>query len=325
MAQVARLAFLGSPDAAVPSLRALVGAGHEVRLVVSQPDKRRGRGAGLVASPVKRAALEAGIAVTDRLDDVLDSGVELGVVVAFGRIVPARVLERIPMLNAHFSLLPRWRGAAPVERAILAGDRSTGVSIMRLEAGLDTGPVLAVRRVPIYNAQREHASALTERLSSLAADMLVEALGAGVASLEPGKTQVGEVTYAQKVEPDELRLDFTRTVRELERIVRLDRAWTVFRGERLRVLDAVGRADRGPGRRGQRAPTPAKVSTAPPKGTLNGRAVQAADGVLELLIVQPAGRRPQSVEDWLRGARPQPGEVLGESSGDLSKDRGRSE
>lgn len=304
--------FLGSPDAAVPALRSLFDAGHEIRLVVSQPDKRRGRGAGLVPSPVKRTALEFGLTVTDRLDDVLDSGAELGVVVAFGRIIPVRVLGRIPMLNAHFSLLPRWRGAAPVERAILAGDRSTGVSIMRLDAGLDTGPVLAVRREPIHNAQREHVSALTQRLSSAAAEMLVAELAAGVASLGPGRTQVGEVTYAAKIDPDELRLDFTKRVRELERVVRLDRAWTVFRGERLRVLDAVARGKRGSERTTPKVLTPAGARTPEsPPGTLSGTEVQAADGVLELLIVQPAGRRAQSADEWVRGARAAPGEVLG--------------
>ncbi|MGA2036668.1 MAG: methionyl-tRNA formyltransferase, partial [Acidimicrobiales bacterium] len=241
---MARLAFLGSPEAAVPSLRALIDAGHDIVVVVSQPDKRRGRGAGPAPSPVKQAALDAGLTVTDRIDDVLGSDAELGIVVAYGRIVPSRVLERTPMLNAHFSLLPRWRGAAPVERAILAGDHVTGVSIMRLEAGLDTGPVLVVRREPIHNAQREHASALTNRLAATAAELLVEVLSGGVAMLGPGKTQVGEATYAAKIEPEDLRLDFSRIVAELERIVRLDRAWTTFRGERLLVLDAVGRDGR---------------------------------------------------------------------------------
>lgn len=312
---VARLAFLGSPDAAVPSLTALSEAGHDICLVVSQPDKRRGRGADLVPSPVKRHAMEAGLAVTDRLDDVIDSGAELGVVVAFGRIIPKWVLDRVPMLNSHFSLLPRWRGAAPVERAILAGDRTTGVSIMRLEAGLDTGPVLSMRRVPIHNAQREHASAVTGRLSTLAAEMLVETLAGGVASIGPGKIQVGDVTYAAKIEPDELRLDFARTVGELERVVRLDRAWTVFRGERLRVVDAVGRRRRGSGSAVAGTLHGAALEACPAPGTLSGTGVQAADGVLELLIVQPAGRRVQSAEEWARGARPDPGEVLGEASG----------
>src|SRR5205807_7717429 len=138
-----RLAFLGTPEAAVPPLRALVNAGHDVVLVVTQPDKRRGRGSATMPSPVKAAALELGLPVTERVDDVLDANVELGVVVAFGRLIKPQVLDKVPMINMHFSLLPRWRGAAPVERAILAGDRETGVAIMQLEEGLDTGPVYA--------------------------------------------------------------------------------------------------------------------------------------------------------------------------------------
>jgi methionyl-tRNA formyltransferase len=309
---MARLAFLGSPEAAVPSLRALVDAGHDVAVVVSQPDKRRGRGAGLAPSPVKQAALDMGLRVTDRIDDVGGSGAELGVVVAYGRIVPAALLERVPMLNAHFSLLPRWRGAAPVERAILAGDQETGVSIMRLEATLDTGPVLAVRREPIHDAQREHASALMNRLAAVAGELLVEVLRGGIAMLGPGRAQEGEAIYAAKLDPEELRLDFSRPVAELERIVRLDRAWTTFRGERLRVLDAVGHEEPAGVRSGERGGSsgPREPELAP--RTLRGTNVQAADGTLELLVVQPAGRRPQAAGEWLRGARAVAGERLGE-------------
>ena len=122
-------------------LQALVAAGHEVVLVVSQPDKRRGRGGALLPSPVKAAAVELGLPVTERVDDLLDAGAELGVVVAYGRLIHPHVLAVLPMINLHFSLLPRWRGAAPVERAILAGDPVTGVCVMALEEGLDTGPV----------------------------------------------------------------------------------------------------------------------------------------------------------------------------------------
>ena len=125
----------------MPPLRALVGDGHDVRLVVTQPDRKRGRGGALVPSPVKQAAAELGLPVSHRVDDALDAGADLGVVVAFGRLIKPHVLERLPMINVHFSLLPRWRGAAPVERAILAGDTETGVCIMALEESLDTGPV----------------------------------------------------------------------------------------------------------------------------------------------------------------------------------------
>ena len=146
---MARLAYLGTPDLAVPPLRALVAAGHDVALCVTRPDRRRGRGGDTTPSPVKAAAGELGIAVSHDMDDLIPARVELAVVVAFGRIIPARLLEQLLMVNLHFSLLPRWRGAAPVERAILAGDRETGVCLMKVEAGLDTGPVYATRIVEI--------------------------------------------------------------------------------------------------------------------------------------------------------------------------------
>src|SRR5664280_283244 len=123
---MARLVFLGTPDAAVPPLRALAAAGHDIALVVTRPDKKRGRGGALLPSPVKAAATELGLAVTDSLDEVAGAGAELGVVVAYGRIIPVAILDQLPMVNLHFSLLPRWRGAAPVERAILEGDAETG-------------------------------------------------------------------------------------------------------------------------------------------------------------------------------------------------------
>ncbi len=143
-----RLVFLGTPEAAVTPLQALVEAGFEVALVVSRADRRRGRGGGLVPSPVKQAALDLGLPVTERVEDVLAEGIDadLGVVVAFGRLIRPHVLDRLPMVNVHFSLLPRWRGAAPVERAILAGDTETGVCVMQLEEGLDTGPIHALER-----------------------------------------------------------------------------------------------------------------------------------------------------------------------------------
>ena len=144
-----RLVFLGTPAMAVPPLRALVAAGYDVALVVTRPDKRRGRGSEPAPSPVKAAAVELGLPVTHRVDDALDAGADLGVVVAYGALIKAHVLAELPMVNLHFSLLPRWRGAAPVERALLAGDAETGVCVMQLEEGLDTGPVFACERRPI--------------------------------------------------------------------------------------------------------------------------------------------------------------------------------
>ena len=282
-----KLAYLGTPEAAVPPLRALVDAGHEIPIVVSQADKKRGRGGALVPSPVKAAALELGIPVTSRVADVVDAGVDLGVVVAFGRLIKPDVLARVPMLNVHFSLLPRWRGAAPVERAILAGDTETGVGIMQLEEGLDTGPVYAEERLPI--GTDETAEELRARLVDVGTRLLVDTLSRPLPEPEP---QVGEPTYAAKLSPDELRIDWSRPAEEIHRLVRLGRAWTTFRGDRLRVLRAM--------------PT---VSNLEP-GVLDGCLVGTGRGALELVEVQPAGKGPQPASAWRNGARLQPGERL---------------
>lgn len=298
---MARLVLLGTPPAAGVSLTALVRAGHDVALVVSRSDARRGRGTKATPSPTKRTALDLGLDVTDRLDDVLEIGAELGIVVAYGRLVPARILQSLPMVNVHFSLLPRWRGAAPVERAILAGEAETGVCLMRLEETLDTGPVLASTRVRI--GEREHLAPLTNRLATLGAQLLVEALAHGVDALPAGTPQQGEPTYAEKVRAEELHLVWDRPASELQRVVRLDRAWTTWRGERLRVLDAMAHA-------GPAMPDQDDDGAGLP-GSLEGPRVRTGDGVLELLEVQPAGKRPMAGWAWWRGTRAQPGETLG--------------
>ncbi|MDP2292021.1 MAG: methionyl-tRNA formyltransferase, partial [Actinomycetota bacterium] len=169
-----KLAYLGTPAMSVPPLRALVAAGHEVALVVTRVDKRRGRGSELSPSPVKAAAIELGLPVSHSVDDVLAAGVELGVVVAFGQLIKPHVLAEVPMVNLHFSLLPRWRGAAPVERALLAGDAETGVCLMQLEEGLDTGPVYSTVRVPI--AATTTADELRRTLVDVGTAQLVAAL-----------------------------------------------------------------------------------------------------------------------------------------------------
>src|SRR6202521_2267004 len=174
---MARLVFLGTPEAAVEPLRTLVRAGHDVGLVVSRPDKRRGRGSALVPSPLKVAAAQLGLEVADSLDAVVGAGAELGVVVAYGRIIPASVLERLPMVNLHFSLLPRWRGAAPVERAILEGDAETGVCLMAVEKGLDTGPIYAVGDTTID--ETESADELRARLVEIGCRLLIDNLSNG--------------------------------------------------------------------------------------------------------------------------------------------------
>jgi methionyl-tRNA formyltransferase len=281
-----RLAFLGSPAPAVPFLRALVEAGHDVAIVASQPDKRRGRGGRLMPSPVKAAAVELGIPVTDKVDDVIDAGVELGVVVAFGRLIKPHVLERVPMINVHFSLLPRWRGAAPVERAILAGDEETGVEIMQLEEGLDTGPVYASERVAI--GPDDTAEQLRNRLVDVGVRRLLDVLEAGLGTPVP---QEGAPTYAGKLEHDDYRLDWSKSADGLHRIVRLGRAWTTFRGRNFRVHRA------------------APVAGGPSPGELDGLVVGTGDGRgLALAEVQPEGKARQGAAEWRNGARVEPGE-----------------
>src|SRR6056297_1619209 len=172
-----KLVYLGTPEMAVPPLRALVGAGHEIVRVVTRVDKKRGRGGAVSPSPIKAAAIELGLPVSHDPDDVLDAvalGAELGVVVAYGRIIEPHLLEVLPMVNLHFSLLPRWRGAAPVERAILAGDARTGVGVMRVEEGLDTGGIHAERVVPI--GPEATAVELRAELVEVGTELLVETL-----------------------------------------------------------------------------------------------------------------------------------------------------
>jgi methionyl-tRNA formyltransferase len=293
--QMARLAFLGTPEMAVPPLRALAAAGHDIALCVTRPDRRRGRGSQTTPSPVKEAATELGIAVSHDMDDVAGAGVELAVVVAFGRIIPARLLAEVPMVNLHFSLLPRWRGAAPVERAILAGDRETGVCLMKVEEGLDTGPVYATRRVPMD--EDITLDALRTELVDVASALVVDALVDGVSGLPDPVPQVGDVTLADKITREDLHLDWSNAAIQLARVVRLQRAWTTFRGKRLNVLEAAV-MDEGDGTGG--AP-----------GELHGDQVSSGRGSLRLLRVQPESRSPLSADAWLRGVRPAAGERLG--------------
>jgi methionyl-tRNA formyltransferase len=283
-----RLVYLGTPEAAVAPLRALVAAEFEVCLVVTRADTRRGRGGASSPSPVKAAARELGLTVSHSVDDVLACGAELGVVVAFGQLVRRHVLEVLPMVNLHFSLLPRWRGAAPVERALLAGDEVTGVCLMQLDEGLDTGPVFACTEVPI--GPTTTAASLRSALVASGTELLVSQLRAGLG--EP-RAQEGEPTYAAKIDPAELRIDWGRPSVELHRLVRLGGAWTTFRGKRLKVLEAE------------------PVGGAVGVGELHDALVGTGDGALRLVTVQPEGRAPMPFSAWRNGARPLPGEVLG--------------
>jgi methionyl-tRNA formyltransferase len=240
---------------------------------------------------VKAAATSLGIPVTDRVDDVLDADAELGVVVAFGKLIKPHVLDEVPMVNLHFSLLPRWRGAAPVERAILAGDAETGVCLMALDAGLDTGPVFDCVRTPI--GSDESLDELRHRLVGLGTDLLIERLAKPLGTPTP---QSGEPTYAAKLDAAELELDLTRPATVVHRTVRLGRAWTTFRGARLQVLDAR------------------PVAEGPTMGTIDGLVLGCGAGTgLELVTVKPEGKAAQPAVAWRNGARPAAGERVGRS------------
>jgi methionyl-tRNA formyltransferase len=291
---VARLGYLGTPEFAVAPLEGLLAAGHEVGLVVSRPDRRRGRGATQSPSPVKAAALAHGLEVTDEIGALAEAGLDGCVVVAYGRIIPSELLDSLVMLNLHFSLLPRWRGAAPLERAILAGDLETGVCVMGVAPELDTGPIYAEERVEVGD---KTLSVLRSELVERGTELLVELLAEGFEGLPRPVDQVGQVTYAQKLDPSELELDLSRPASEVLRTVRLERAYTWLGGKRLRIL-AARLAEAEPG----------------PPGTLWGITVATGEGALALETVQPENKRPMGALEWRRGLH-EPGEVhLGRES-----------
>jgi len=297
-----RLAFLGTPEFSVAVLAALVAAGHEIVCAYSQPPAPRGRGQALKPSPVHAFAESRGIAVRTpasmrdpaEIEAFAALGVDAAVVVAFGQILPAAVVEapRLGSFNLHASLLPRWRGAAPIQRAVMAGDEVTGVEVMRVTEGLDEGPVLATATVRI--GPLDTAGAIHDRLAAAAADLIVRTLPqieAGRA-VETPQAQEG-VTYAKKIRAKEARLDWTRPARELDRKIRglspFPGAWFLLptdKGE-VRVkalLSAYEEADGAPG------------------AVLDDRLLVACgEGAVRLLKVQREGKAAQDAEVFLRG------------------------
>ncbi|MEX1287342.1 MAG: methionyl-tRNA formyltransferase [Acidimicrobiia bacterium] len=289
-------AFFGTPEAAIPSLAALAGA-TDLRLVVTRPPRRQGRGRALRPSPVGAWAEEAGLPIATPANrselvalDLTD--IDVAVVVAYGALIPPTLLEatRRGFLNVHFSLLPRWRGAAPVERAILAGDTEVGVTIMVMDEGLDTGPILATASL---DAGRRPAGELTAELAEVGAGLLVDVLAGWVRGELEARPQPAGGTSAPKLTPDEGHLDPDRPAEELDRRVRActprPGAWVLTDHGRLGVL----RAEAVPGDR--------------PPGTLElvdgAVAMGTGDGALRLLEVRPEGRRSMPAEDWARGRR----------------------
>jgi methionyl-tRNA formyltransferase len=282
-AQQRSIVFLGTPVAAATVLERLLNEGFPIVHVVTQPDAKRGRGSATSPSPVKEVALARGLSVSHDLEWMTDNASEnlLGVVVAFGRLIPVSVLKLVPMINIHFSLLPRWRGAAPVERAIMAGDEKTGVCIMDIEATLDTGAVYAMQEVVI--SPTSTTVSLTAELADAGAELLVRTLRTGLGTPVP---QSGDVTHAAKISRDELKIDWSRTAEEIRRQVRAVRAFTEIDGQRLRVLEV----DLGP------SDSALAIGIVDSQGC-----VGTGDGTVSLHRVQPEGKSAMDADSWLRG------------------------
>ena len=266
--------------------------------VVTNPDKRRGRGGKTEASPAKKAALDHGLRVIESpadavtfLDQHGTDGVT-GIVVAYGRIIREPLLSMIPLVNLHFSLLPRWRGAAPVERAILAGDATTGSSIMQIEEGLDTGAVYDVEAVDIDDD--ETVEVLRSRLGVIGAAQIVRMLREGFPVPTP---QSGDPLHADKITPEELLVDWNKPAIEIVRSVRVGGAHSFFRGSRLKIHGAL--PIEGDGVPGAFIAVGADV------------VVAAGSGAVRLVTVQPEGKRPMPARDWANGVRPSVGETFG--------------
>jgi methionyl-tRNA formyltransferase len=297
-----RTAYLGTSEFAAIVLRRLVESPHRPSLVVTPPDSRKGRGRRLTAPPAAEAARELGLELHQTSDVNSAESVEAIraaepgaiAVCAFGQLIREPLLSEFLMLNVHPSLVPRWRGAAPIERALMAGDRETGVTIMRVTAGLDSGPVAVAEPTPI--ADQDDYASLSAKLTELGGELLVRALDA----LEAGELEFTEqddsaASYAEKVTPEERHLEPALAAPELERIVR---ALTPHIGAYLEL--------EGGGRLGVRAAR--VVPGGPAQGEIEAAAGElllgSADGALRLEVVQPPGKKPMSAADFLRGHAP---------------------
>ncbi|MFP3945232.1 MAG: methionyl-tRNA formyltransferase [Alphaproteobacteria bacterium] len=307
-----RLAFMGTPDFAVPTLAELLAAGHEIAAVYTRPPRPAGRGHKPKPSPVHAFAEAHGLPVrtpaslkgAEEQEAFTALDPDVAVVAAYGLILPKPVLDtpRHGCLNLHASLLPRWRGAAPIQRAIMAGDEETGVMVMQMEEGLDTGPVLLAERVPI--APDETAGSLHDTLARIGATLMVRALAALERdALTPTPQPEEGVTYARKVTKEESRIDWSRPAAELDPVIR---GLTPHPGAFFELTDTNGRTVRLKVLRAR----PVEGGGAP--GTiLQGLTVACGEGALKIEEVQPAGKRPMSAEEFLRGFRPAEGARAG--------------
>lgn len=290
-----RIIFMGTPDFSVPVLDALVAAGHEVVAVYCQPPRPAGRGKKDRPSPVQKRAEALGLEVRHPVslkgaaEQAAFAALEadVAVVVAYGLILPQAILDapKAGCLNIHASLLPRWRGAAPIHRAIMAGDTETGVCIMQMEAGLDTGPVLLSERTPI--GPEETTGQLHDRLSQMGARLIVQALD-DLSALSPDPQPEDGVTYAAKIDKAEARVDWSKSAAEVSRLIRglspFPGAWCDVAGERIKLLGA--RAVDGAGEPGQ---------------VLGGFAIACGDGAVEVTQAQRPGKKAMSADEILKG------------------------
>ncbi len=302
-----RIVFAGTPQVAVPSLRAIAAAGHEIAAVVTRPDAPSGRGRKLTPSPVAQAAEELGIAVLKPVKANADFAAQLAElapdvcpVVAYGALLPQSVLD-VPQhgwVNLHFSLLPRWRGAAPVQRAIMAGEQSTGVTTFRLVRELDAGPIWRHLEMPIGPGQT--AGELLDQLSVVGAQVLVDTLDDIAEGVQPNAQPAGEFGYADKLDVNELQIDWRRDAAAISHLVLGASpdpgAWTLLNGERFKILRAV--------------PAAPRTQLAPGELHADRRNLWAgtSDGAVQLLEVQPVGKKAMAGADWARGV---PGGVDG--------------
>ena len=301
-----RLAFMGTPDFAVPTLDALIAAGHDIVAVYSQPPRPGGRrGKAPTPSPVQRSAEAAGIEVRTPVSlrdpqvqaEFESLGLDAAIVAAYGLILPQPILDapRLGCLNVHASLLPRWRGAAPIQRAILAGDRLTGGTIMKMERGLDTGPMLAALPSPI---ERKTAGELTSELAAMGAALMVQVLDQ-YERVGPRPQREAGATYAPKIDKQEARLDFALAAVEVERRIRAFNpapgAWLDHEGERIKVLAADLGEERGA-----------------PGTVLDDRlTIACGDGSIRATLVQRSGKAPMATAELLRGFPIPAGTTLG--------------
>jgi methionyl-tRNA formyltransferase len=315
--QPLRIVFAGTPEFSVPALQALHDAGHSIVAVYTQPDRPAGRGREVASSAVKQRALALGVPVEqpptlkspDAQQRLAAYAPDLMVVVAYGLILPQAVLDipRLGCLNIHGSLLPRWRGAAPIQRAVLAGDERTGISIMLMDAGLDTGPELLRRELTI--GPHETGGELHDRLAPLGAQAIVEAVqGWAAGTLRAMPQPAAGATYAVKIRKDEARIDWTRTADEIDRQVRAFNPWPVAEtrlgGEQVRIWEACPVT-------AENAAEPHAAPGTVLKAPAGRLVVATGGGLLELLTVQFPGRKPLKARDILN-SRPLGGERFGE-------------